>query len=121
MRLSLVRAKPGQPFKGTMIIQLSPSIPLDTPKGPGEAVLCIDYSKEDDLMWVVILDRNGEIWTFNNKSVRGCKNISLGRELSILEPVDPLNPIKIKLRGKNETRGLKPKPKKPKKNNRRAT
>lgn len=61
-------------------IQLNPSIPLLTPKGQGEAIMCIDYSKEDDLFWVVIQDETGEIWTWNNKDVRGCKNVTIGRK-----------------------------------------
>lgn len=63
-----------------MILQLSPTIPLNTPKGNGEAILVIDYSKEDDLMFVVILDDSGQIWTFKNSEVRGIKNISIGRD-----------------------------------------
>lgn len=64
-----------------MITQLSPSIPVETPKGTGEAIVLIDYSKEDDLMWVVIQDKTGEIWTWPNHQVRGIKNITLGRTL----------------------------------------
>ncbi len=62
-----------------MLVQLNPTIPLVTPKGEGEAIVLIDYSKEDDLMWVVIQKDNGEIWTWKNSQVRGCKNISIGR------------------------------------------
>ena len=50
-----------------------------TPKGSGEAIVLIDYSKEDDLMWVVIQDDTGEVWTWKNSQVRGCKNITIGR------------------------------------------
>lgn len=62
-----------------MILQLSPTIPVTTPKGPGLAWFLIDYSEEHHLMWVVALDENGEIWTFNNKDVRAQKNITMGR------------------------------------------
>lgn len=62
-----------------MILQLNPSIPLDTPKGLGEAILVIDYSPEFDLMWVVIQDETREVWTWKNSEVRGVKNLSLGR------------------------------------------
>jgi hypothetical protein len=62
-----------------MILQLSPSIPVVTPKGSGEAILVIDNSKEDHLQWVVIQDDGGEIWTFQNPQVRGQKNITMGR------------------------------------------
>ncbi len=62
-----------------MIIQLNPSIPLKTPKGNAEAILVIDYSKEDDLLWTCIQDDTGEIWTWRNSEVRGIENISIGR------------------------------------------
>ncbi len=62
-----------------MIQQLNPPIPLNTPKGDGEAWLVIDYSKEDDLMWVVCIDSTGEVWTFRNQDVRGIKNVTIGR------------------------------------------
>jgi hypothetical protein len=62
-----------------MILQLNPQIPLDTDLGPGRAILVIDYSEEDHLYWVVILDKDGSIWTLDNTRVRGQKNITLGR------------------------------------------
>lgn len=62
------------------MLQLN-SIPFNTPKGPGEAFLVIDYSKEDDLMFTVILDDSGEVWTFPSHQLRGLKNITIGRTL----------------------------------------
>lgn len=62
-----------------MITQLEPQIPLITPKGPGQAILVIDYSEEHDIKWVVIQDDGGEIWTWKNDQVRGFKNITMGR------------------------------------------
>jgi hypothetical protein len=59
--------------------QLDPQIPLETEKGPGQAVGIIDYSEEHDLLWVVILDDGGEIWTFRNSQVRGFPNYTMGR------------------------------------------
>lgn len=63
-----------------MITQLNPQIPMMTEKGPGQAVACIDYSEEHDLMWVVILDENGEVWTLKNSQVRGFPNHTMGRK-----------------------------------------
>jgi len=63
-----------------MILQLNPSIPVNTPKGTGEAILIIDYGKEDDILWTVFLDETGQCWTFNNKEIRAIKNVSIGRE-----------------------------------------
>jgi hypothetical protein len=62
------------------MIQITP-LPLTTPKGPGLCHFVIDYGMEHDLYWVVIQTETGEIWTWNNKEVRGEKNISVGRVL----------------------------------------
>ena len=62
-----------------MILQLNPSIPVETLSGKGQAVALIDYSPEHDLYWVVFLDHNRECWTFQNKDIRGQENFSLGR------------------------------------------
>lgn len=61
------------------IIQLNPAIPLNTPKGEGIAHLVIDYGIENDLYWVVFIHDSHECWTFSNKEIRACKNITLGR------------------------------------------
>jgi len=62
-----------------MLIQLNPTIPLTTPKGDGLAVALIDYGEDHDLKWVVIQDVTCEIWTWNNDTVRGVKNITQNR------------------------------------------
>jgi len=61
--------------------QLNPTIPLRSPKASGEAVAVIDYSYDHDLMWVIIDDATGEIWTVPNKDVRAYANYSAGRNL----------------------------------------
>lgn len=61
------------------MLQLNPSIPVETPKGKGQAVILIDYSTEHDLYWVVFLDESRECWTFNNHDVRIQENYTLGR------------------------------------------
>lgn len=62
-----------------MIIQLNPSIPLERPKGKGQALFLIDPGIEHHLMWVIAIDETGEIWTFSNPEVRAQKNITVGR------------------------------------------
>lgn len=64
-----------------MIHQLDPPLPVHV-MGSGNAVahLVIDYGPEYDLLWVCILDRDGEIWTVPNPDVRGRWNQTLGRE-----------------------------------------
>ena len=62
-----------------MILQLNPPIPLYTPKGEGLALLVIDYVVDYDLMWVVGLKENNQLWTYSNKDVRLIENETLGR------------------------------------------
>lgn len=62
-----------------MIMQLSPAIPLITPKGDAYAYFLIDYSQDEDLMWVCFQNDTGECWTWRNPDVRAAKNITLGR------------------------------------------
>lgn len=62
------------------ILQLNPTIPLETPLGSGQAIMVIDYSSEHHLVWTVIIDSTGEIWSFPNPKVRGQKNITMGRD-----------------------------------------
>lgn len=60
------------------MIQLNPTVPLETPKGKGFAHFLIDYGQEHDLIWVVFLDISGECWSFRNHEVRLQKNITMG-------------------------------------------
>lgn len=59
--------------------QLSPTIPMETPKGKGFAHIVIDYGQEHHLLWVVFIDETGECWTFENKEIRIQKNPTMGR------------------------------------------
>lgn len=61
------------------ILQLEPSIPVDTPKGAGLAILVTWLNEEHHLLWTVIQDDSGEVWTWENPKVRGQKNIQMGR------------------------------------------
>jgi hypothetical protein len=62
-----------------MMLQLNPTIPMMTPRGPGYALFVVDYSQEHHLMWVVALDDGGEVWMFENPEVRVQSNFTLGR------------------------------------------
>ena len=79
-----------------MILQLDPPIPLNTPKGPGIAHFVVDYGAEFNLMWTVFLDDNGECWTFDNREVRACKNITLGRK-HVVKSAERPDPAKIQV------------------------
>jgi hypothetical protein len=63
------------------ILQLDPPLQLLTPKGNGLAWFVIDPGIEHNLQWVVALDENGELWTFQNPEVRAHKNITMQRYL----------------------------------------
>ena len=65
-----------------MILQLSPVLEVDTPKGRGHAEFLLDYGPEADLLWVVVMRDTGEIWTFRNADLRATANISIGRTLA---------------------------------------
>lgn len=65
-----------------MLTQLNPSIPvLIKDRGTGEAIAIIDYSKEDDLIFVVALDDGGEVWCVPNQDIRLIKNYTIGRKI----------------------------------------
>ncbi|MFT3780906.1 MAG: hypothetical protein QM790_02750 [Nibricoccus sp.] len=63
----------------THMLQLNPTIPVITADGEGEAIGWIDYSKDDDLMWIVFLNKNGECWIYPNSKIRACPNITMDR------------------------------------------
>ena len=65
-----------------MFTQLDPTIPMTTSKGDGLAFAVIDYGIEHDLLWVVALDANGEIWCVPNSEARVEANWSIGRRVA---------------------------------------
>ena len=64
-----------------MLLQLNPSLPMDTPRGKGRALLVIDPGEDHHLLWTVALDETGEIWTFPNPEVRLQPNQTFGVRL----------------------------------------
>lgn len=63
-----------------MILQLKPTIWLETPKGIGLCHFLIDYGEEHDLIWVVADDATGEWFGWPNPQVRAIKNISMAAD-----------------------------------------
>jgi hypothetical protein len=60
--------------------QLNPTLPVEViGKGKGYAIAVIDYGQEHHLMWVVVTDDGGEIWTVPNPQVRVQNNWTMGR------------------------------------------
>ncbi len=74
------------------MLQLSPTIPVVTPDGEGEAIGWLDYSKDDHLMWVVFLKATGECWIYPNPRIRAVPNSSFDRmgDRSVRSIVDSL-------------------------------
>jgi hypothetical protein len=64
------------------IIQLSPVIPFDTPKGPAKAHFLIDYGDEAHLLWVCFTDSTGECWTWPNPQIKLQENVSMGQRVN---------------------------------------
>ena len=62
-----------------VIFQCDPVVPLETPKGYGEAHFLIDCGREHHLQWVVFLAETGESWVFDNPDVRLAANMTTGR------------------------------------------
>jgi len=63
-----------------LILQLNPSLPIKTPKGPALAHFLIDEGIEHDILWVCFQDDTGECWTWKNRDIRAQKNVTAGRE-----------------------------------------
>ena len=61
-----------------MILQLAPTLPLDTPKGPADAHFLIDYGSESHVLFVCFVRATGECWTWQARDVRLEKNITGG-------------------------------------------
>jgi len=68
-----------------VILQLSPVLEVDTPKGRGHAEFLLDYGPEADLLWVVVMRDTGEIWTLRNADLRATANVSIGRKLARID------------------------------------
>lgn len=66
-----------------MFTQLDPPLPLETSRGRGYAFGVIDYGFEHNLLWVVALDENGEVWCVPNSEVRMQANWSAGRRPNV--------------------------------------
>lgn len=68
-----------------MMLQLEPTIPLETPRGKATAIVLIEKGDEGDLQWVCV-HAGGEIWTWRNRDVRVEANVTLGRNCAADRP-----------------------------------
>ncbi len=63
-----------------MILQLNPTIPIDTSShGKGFAHFLLDYSQEHHSLWGVFIDETGEFWWVSNQDIRLRLNVTMGR------------------------------------------
>lgn len=62
-----------------MIHRVDPPLWLETPHGLGLAHFMIDYGLEHSIYWVVVDEKTGQCWRWENEKVRFLKNITLGR------------------------------------------
>jgi hypothetical protein len=61
------------------MLQLNPTLPMDTPKGSGRAHFVIDAGQEHHVVWGVVIDATGEVWWFEHPDVRVQANPTIGR------------------------------------------
>lgn len=64
-----------------MILQLKPSILVETPLGTGQAIFIIDYGMHQNTCWVVALQKDGVIKHFDCNDVILSTNYTYGMNL----------------------------------------
>lgn len=64
-----------------MILQLNPTILVDTPLGRGHALFIIDYGMHQNTCWVVALQENGVVKHFDCNSIIIATNYTYGLNL----------------------------------------
>lgn len=57
-----------------MILQLNPTIYVDTPLGKGHCIFIIDYGMHQNSCWVVMLEKNGIVKHFDANDIIVCTN-----------------------------------------------
>ncbi|WP_395047696.1 hypothetical protein [Flavobacterium sp.] len=64
-----------------MILQLKPTMLVETPMGKGQAIFIIDYGMHQNTCWVVALVRDGVIKHFDCNDVILATNYTYGLNL----------------------------------------
>jgi len=59
-----------------MILQLAPTIYVDTPLGKGHCIFIIDYGMHQNSCWIVVLESNGLVKHFDTNDVIVCTNFT---------------------------------------------
>lgn len=65
-----------------MILQLNPSILVETPLGRGQAIFMIDYGMHQNSCWVVALEKNGVVKHFDCNDIILTTNFTYHMNLS---------------------------------------
>jgi hypothetical protein len=60
--------------------QLDPSIPMICPHGRGRAISRTDLNEHHNVLWEIVLDATGQIWTYPNPLVRVQANVTAESE-----------------------------------------
>lgn len=64
-----------------MILQLNPTILVNTPLGRGHTVFLIDYGMHQNTCWVVALEENGIVKHFDSNDIVIATNYTYGINL----------------------------------------
>jgi hypothetical protein len=67
--------------KAYMILQLTPTILVETPLGTGQAIFIIDYGMHQNTCWIVALQKDGVIKHFDCNDVILSTNYTYGMNL----------------------------------------
>jgi hypothetical protein len=59
-----------------MILQLNPTILVETPLGRGHALFVIDYGMHQNTCWVVVLEKDGVTKHFDCNDIIVCTNFT---------------------------------------------
>jgi hypothetical protein len=62
-----------------VILQLDPTIPLETPRGKGFAHFLMDFGQEHYSYFGIFLDDTGQFWWISQKDCTLQYNITMGR------------------------------------------
>lgn len=65
-----------------MILQLNPTILVETPLGRGQALFVIDYGMHQNTCWVVALERDGIVKHFDCNDIILATNFTYGVNLA---------------------------------------
>lgn len=85
-----------------MILQLDPSLLVETPLGTGQALFIIDYGMHQNTCWVIALNKDGVIKHFDCNDVIIATNFTYG--LNFTQNTEPNSTAEQNAKiGKNNT------------------